>query len=76
MERNRIQALGGSISKSMQVVWEHKKLHGGVTVIEKIPLLNIARSLGDLWSVTDNNQYLISRPGIKWGMHCWKLNGL
>ena len=35
-------------------------VHGGVTVIEKISLLNIARSLGDLWSVTDNNQYLIS----------------
>lgn len=59
MEKQRIEALGGSISKS-RVVWECTKIHGGVSVIEKIPLLNMARSLGDLWSVTINNQYLIS----------------
>ena len=59
-DRHRIEALGGSVSKSMRVVWERKILHDGVILIEKIPLLNIARSLGDLWSATDNNQYLIS----------------
>jgi len=38
-ERHRIEALGGSVSKSMRVVWERKILHDGVIVIEKIPLL-------------------------------------
>ena len=66
MESQRIEALGGSLSsKSKRVVWDRKKLQGGVYVLEKIPLLNIARSLGDLWSVTSNNQYLISpKPDV------------
>ena len=66
MESQRIEVLGGSLSsKSKRVVWDRKKLQGGVCVLEKIPLLNIARSLGDLWSVTSNNQYLISpKPDV------------
>ena len=64
-EKRRIEALGGSVSLSnkgvMRVVWERKwptKSEGCQT--DKVPLLNIARSLGDLWSITKNNEYLIS----------------
>lgn len=68
-EKRRIEALGGNVSMSnegvMRVVWERKRPAstsetGGKYQVDKIPLLNIARSLGDLWSVTKNNEYLVS----------------
>lgn len=58
------EALGGSISGSLRVVWERKKRSQSGTgeqyLIDKIPLLNMTRSLGDLWSITSNNKYLVS----------------
>nr|XP_020454764.1 protein phosphatase 1D-like isoform X2 [Monopterus albus] len=57
-EKERIERLGGSIMKKSgvnRVVWKRPRLtHNGPvrrsTVIDQIPFLAVARSLGDLWS--------------------------
>ncbi|XP_028323246.1 protein phosphatase 1D-like isoform X2 [Gouania willdenowi] len=57
-ERERIERLGGSVMKKSgvnRVVWKRPRLtHNGPvrrsTVIDQIPFLAVARSLGDLWS--------------------------
>lgn len=57
-EKERIERLGGSVMKKSgvnRVVWKRPRLthHGPVrrsTVIDQIPFLAVARSLGDLWS--------------------------
>lgn len=57
-ERERIEALGGSVIKKSgvnRVVWKRPRLtHNGPvrrsTVIDQIPFLAVARALGDLWS--------------------------
>ena len=70
-ERDRIEKLGGSVVSSkgsMRVVWKRKRplLTNGEQTNEKscdfdyIPKLNMTRSLGDLWSTTEDNEYLIS----------------
>ena len=68
-EKRRIEALGGNVSMSnkgvMRVVWERKRpattsKTGEKYQVDKIPFLSVARSLGDLWSVTKNNEYLVS----------------
>jgi len=68
-ERRRIEALGGNVLMSnkgvMRVVWERKRPATTSKTVEKyqvdkIPFLSVARSLGDLWSVTKNNEYLVS----------------
>lgn len=59
-ERERIEALGGMIYKNKRVVWECRTEKDNKVLIDKIPLLNMTRSLGDLWSITSSNQYLIS----------------
>ena len=67
-EKRRIEALGGSVLPSkagtMRVVWERKR-PGKSCEVDKIPLLNMSRSLGDLWSVTKKGEYLISpKPDV------------
>ena len=64
-EKRRIEKLGGSVS-SNRVVWERKcpiQTNGRQTneelVIRKAKL-NMTRSLGDLWSITEDKEYLIS----------------
>ena len=69
-EKRRIEALGGNVLLSkkgvMRVVWERKRQVQAETrtgesyQVDKIPFLGVARSLGDLWSVTKNNEYLVS----------------
>ena len=69
-EKRRIEALGGAVSLSnkgvMRVVWERKRpvqtktRTGESCHVDRIPFLSVARSLGDLWSVTKNNEYLVS----------------
>jgi len=68
-EKQRIEALGGNVSMcnkgDMRVVWERKRpaatsKTGEKYQVDEIPFLNVARSLGDLWSVTKNNEYLVS----------------
>ena len=68
-EKRRIEALGGNVLMSnkgvMRVVWERKRpvttsKTGEKYQVDKIPFLSVARSLGDLWSVTKNNEYLVS----------------
>ena len=69
-EKRRIEALGGSVSLSnkgvMRVVWERKRpiqtksRIGEGCHVDRIPFLSVARSLGDLWSATKNNEYLVS----------------
>ncbi|CAL1573769.1 unnamed protein product [Knipowitschia caucasica] len=57
-EKERIERLGGSVMKKSgvnRVVWKRPRLtHNGPvrrsTVIDQIPFLAVARSLGDLWS--------------------------
>ncbi|KAM9801587.1 LOW QUALITY PROTEIN: protein phosphatase 1D-like [Neosynchiropus ocellatus] len=57
-EKERIEGLGGSVIKKSgvnRVVWKRPRLtHNGPvrrsTVIDQIPFLAVARSLGDLWS--------------------------
>ncbi|TDH04769.1 hypothetical protein EPR50_G00135940 [Perca flavescens] len=57
-EKQRIERLGGSVMKKSgvnRVVWKRPRLtHNGPvrrsTVIDQIPFLAVARSLGDLWS--------------------------
>ncbi|XP_077597410.1 protein phosphatase 1D-like isoform X2 [Stigmatopora nigra] len=57
-EKERIERLGGSVMKKSgvnRVVWKRPQLtHNGPvrrsTVIDQIPFLAVARSLGDLWS--------------------------
>ncbi|XP_065892887.1 protein phosphatase 1D-like [Dysidea avara] len=62
-ERRRIEALGGSVL-NMRVVWERKMVvttsMTEVYQVHQIPFHNVARRLGDLWSVTENNEYLVS----------------
>ena len=69
-EKRRIEALGGAVSLSnkgvMRVVWERKRPVQTKTrisescQIDRIPFLSVARSLGDLWSVTKDKEYLVS----------------
>ena len=69
-EKRRIEILGGAVSVSrggvMRVVWERKHPvetkpgTGESCQVERIPVLNMSRSLGDLWSVTKDKKYLIS----------------
>jgi len=69
-EKRRIEALGGNVSLSnkgvMRVVWERKRQvqtktrTGESYQVDRIPFLSVARSLGDLWSVTKSNEYLVS----------------
>lgn len=69
-EKRRIEALGGSVSLSnkgvMRVVWERKRpvqtktRIGESCHVDRIPFLSVARSLGDLWSVTKDHEYLVS----------------
>jgi len=68
-EKSRIEALGGNVSMSnngvMRVVWERERpattsKTGEQYQVDKIPFLSVARSLGDLWSVTKTNEYLVS----------------
>ena len=69
-EKRRIEALGGAVSLSnkgvMRVVWERKRpvqtksRIGETCHVDKIPFLSVARSLGDLWSVTKHHGFLIS----------------
>ena len=47
--KKRIESVGGSISKN-RVVWNQKG----------IPLLNMTRSLGDFWSCTDDDKYIVA----------------
>ncbi|KAM9333746.1 protein phosphatase 1D-like isoform 1-T2 [Pholidichthys leucotaenia] len=57
-EKERIERLGGSVMKKSgvnRVVWKRPRLtHNGPvrrsTIIDQIPFLAVARSLGDLWS--------------------------
>lgn len=57
-EKERIEGLGGSVIKKSgvnRVVWKRpRQTHNGPvrrsTVIDQIPFLAVARSLGDLWS--------------------------
>ena len=57
-ERERIEKLGGSVSSSNRVVWEPIQTNGGL--VDRKPKLNMTRSLGDLWSITEDKKYLIS----------------
>ena len=66
-EKSRIESLGGKIMTDQKgvnrVVWQrmHRCNETGVSHIELIPYLNVCRSLGDLWSSTeDYHNYLIS----------------
>ena len=69
-EKRRIEALGGSVSLSnkgvMRVVWERRRpvqtktRTGESCQVDRIPFLSVARSLGDLWSVTKDQEYLVS----------------
>ena len=69
-EKKRIERLGGSVSLSnkgvMRVVWVRKRPVQTKTrttescQVDRIPFLSVARSLGDLWSVTQNKDYLVS----------------
>lgn len=69
-EKRRIEALGGSVSLSnkgvMRVVWERRRPVQTKTrttesyQVDRIPFLSVARSLGDLWSVTKEKDYLVS----------------
>ena len=75
-ERKRIEALGGSVMVSnkgiLRVVWERK--HPLPTAnngpYKELPKLNITRSLGDLWSITEDNKYLISPMPFVYVHHC------
>ena len=61
-ERERIEKLGGSVS-SNRVVWEPIQTNGKQTnegLVDRKPKLNMTRSLGDLWSITEDKKYLIS----------------
>lgn len=71
-EKERIERLGGSVMLShkgdMRVVWVQK--HPVATKktssdqesykLVRIPFLNVARSLGDLWSMIPEKKYLVS----------------
>ena len=57
-ERERIKTLGGSVSSSNRVVWEPKQ--SNEESVKGNPKLNMTRSLGDLWSITEDKKYLIS----------------
>ena len=59
MEKKHIELLGGNISNN-RVIWKRKVHHDTSSRIDMIPLLNMTRSLGDFWSCTDDNDYLIS----------------
>ena len=69
-EKERIERLGGSVSMSnkgvMRVVWVRKRPVQTKTrtmescQVDRIPFLNMTRSLGDLWSVTQDKDYLVS----------------
>ena len=69
-EKKRIERLGGSVSLSnkgvMRVVWVRKRPVQTKTrttescQVDRIPFLSVARSLGDLWSVTQDKDYLVS----------------
>lgn len=69
-EKKRIEKLGGSVSMSnkgvMRVVWVRKRPVQTKTrttescQVDRIPFLSVARSLGDLWSVTQDKNYLVS----------------
>ena len=64
-ERERIENLGGSVSAFNRVVWGQKHLlqSNGRQIneesLDKMPKLNMSRSLGDLWSAV-GDEYLIS----------------
>ena len=53
-ERERIENLGGSVSASNRVI-----LQSNEESLDKMPKLNLSRSLGDLWSAV-GDEYLIS----------------
>ena len=63
-ERKRIESLGGLVQTSgkgkMRVIWE-QKCPNGPCQVDRLPRLNMTRSLGDLWSaIPGKNEYLIS----------------
>ena len=61
-EKDRIENLGGSVS-SNRVVWKRKRpsqTNEKSCIFDHIPKLNMTRCLGDLWSVTEDDEYLIS----------------
>ena len=57
-EKTRIEALGGSVLSYNNGVYRVFKPTPMAN--KEFPKLNMSRSLGDLWSITDDNQYIIS----------------
>ena len=69
-EARRIEQLGGTLVKqtdgTTRVAWKRKRDPEGCSnackkhCIESIPFLNMTRSIGDFWSATETNDFLIS----------------
>ena len=55
-ERIRIEILGGSVIPYKGVL---RVVHKESPEVDKLPKLNMTRSLGDLWSITKHGKYLI-----------------
>jgi len=69
-EARRIEELGGTLVKQIngttRVAWQRKRDPEGCSnackkhCFESIPFLNMTRSIGDFWSITETNDFLIS----------------